>query len=277
MNTTTIDKKVETTTKKSLSRKEQVVALLNAIESGDSAPMAYIDATHFKQHNLTAADGIEGFGEMLSSLALYPEAPKVNCIRVIEDGDFVMAHTAYNLFGEKIGFDIFRFKDDKIVEHWDNLQPTPTQTNPSGRTMIDGTSRICNENQTESNRALVKRFVSEVLIGGNTARLATFFEGDNYHQHNPMVGDGVKSFAAAMAKMAKDGITMSFNRLHKVIAEGNFVLTVTEGKFGKDGGEPTAYYDLFRVHNNKIAEHWDVIESITPAKESKNNNGKFGF
>jgi predicted SnoaL-like aldol condensation-catalyzing enzyme len=32
---------------------------------------------------------------------------------------------------------------------------------------------------------------------------------------------------------------------------------------------------LFRVENNRIAEHWDVIEAI-PAKETwKNNNGKF--
>ena len=34
-------------------------------------------------------------------------------------------HTDYNFFGPKIGFDIFRFEDGKIVEHWDNLQETP--------------------------------------------------------------------------------------------------------------------------------------------------------
>ena len=49
---------------------------------------------------------------------------KVNTVRVFQDGDFVFTHTDYNVFGPKIGFDIFRFEDGKIVEHWDNLQET---------------------------------------------------------------------------------------------------------------------------------------------------------
>ena len=27
-------------------------------------------------------------------------------------------------------------------------------------------------------------------------------------------------------------------------------------------GAPTGYYDLWRVENGKIAEHWDVMETI---------------
>jgi predicted SnoaL-like aldol condensation-catalyzing enzyme len=52
------------------------------------------------------------------------------------------------------------------------------------------------------------------------------------------------------------------------------VLTVSEGTFG---GAPTAFYDLFRVENGKIAEHWDVIETIPALADWKNQNGKFGF
>ncbi len=277
MESTILGDKIDASAPHTLSRKEQVVALLNSIESGEQSAMTYVDATHFKQHNLTAADGVEGFGQMIESLSMYPEAPKVNCIRVIEDGDFVAVHSEYNLFGEKVGFDIFRFKGDKIVEHWDNLQAKPQSTNPSGHTMIDGTTRIKEHTLTEQNRKLVERFVREVLVGGNYSRIALYFDGDNYVQHNPMIGDGLSAFGAATAKMAKDGIVMSFSRLHKVIAEGNFVLTITEGKFGKDGGVPTSYYDLFRIESGKIAEHWDVMEIITPEKERKNHNGKFGF
>lgn len=46
----------------------------------------------------------------------------MNTARVFEDGDYVFAHSDYNFFGPKIGFDIFRFENGKIVEHWDNLQ-----------------------------------------------------------------------------------------------------------------------------------------------------------
>jgi predicted SnoaL-like aldol condensation-catalyzing enzyme len=45
-------------------------------------------------------------------------------IRVFQDGDFVFAHTEYDFFGPKIGFDIFRFEKGLIVEPWDNLQET---------------------------------------------------------------------------------------------------------------------------------------------------------
>jgi predicted SnoaL-like aldol condensation-catalyzing enzyme len=38
---------------------------------------------------------------------------------------------------------------------------------------------------------------------------------------------------------------------------------------------PTAFYDLFRVENGKIAEHWDVLETIPPETSWQNQNGKF--
>lgn len=60
------------------------------------------------------------------------------------------------------------------------------------------------------------------------------------------------------------------NRLD--LAQGNFVLAVSEGTFG---GAPTAYYDLWRVENGKIAEHWDVMETISDKSTWANDNGKF--
>ena len=50
------------------------------------------------------------------------------------------------------------------------------------------------------------------------------------------------------------------------------VLAVSEGSFG---GVPTSYYDLWRVTNGKIAEHWDVMETIAERDTWANDNGKF--
>ncbi|MDW7691704.1 hypothetical protein R9C00_16845 [Flammeovirgaceae bacterium SG7u.111] len=36
-----------------------------------------------------------------------------------------------------------------------------------------------------------------------------------------------------------------------------------------------AYYDLFRLENRQIAEHWDVIAPIPAESDWKNTNGKF--
>ena len=77
---------------------------------------------------------------------------------------------------------------------------------------------------------------------------------------------------AALEALAANGIQMIYDRTHQVLAQGNFVLGVSEGTFG---GEPTSYYDLWRVEDGKIAEHWDVMETIADRADWQNENGKF--
>jgi len=262
--------KTKKVTKMEISNKQKVTDLLKAIETGASEPVGYINANKYTQHNLAVADGLAGFGAVLQ--ALPPKSAKVNTVRVFQDGDFVFSHTDYNFFGPKIGFDIFRFEDGKIVEHWDNLQETPAQPNPSGHTMIDGATTVKDLDKTEANKTLVKNFVEDILVNGKMDKLAGYYDGDNYIQHNPLIPDKLSGLGATLGELAKQGIFLKYDKIHKVLGEGNFVLVVSEGHFGK---AYDAFYDLFRVENGKIAEHWDVIEAI-PAKENwKNNNGKF--
>ena len=253
-------------------RKTKVTDLLKAIESGESAPVAVINPTKYVQHNLGVADGLAGFGAALQ--ALPPGSAKVNTVRVFQDGDFVFAHTDYNFFGPKIGFDVFRFEDGKIVEHWDNLQITPTQANPSGRSMTDGPTTAADLDKTATNKQLVAAFIDDILVNGRMDRIGQYISGDNYRQHNPQIADGLSGLGAALDAMAKAGVAMNYTKVHKVLGEGNFVLTISEGQFA---GKPTAFYDLFRVEAGKIVEHWDTIETIPPGAERKNENGKFGF
>ncbi len=258
--------------KMEISKKQQVVELLKAIETGAGEPVGYINVENYKQHNLAIADGLAGFGE---ALAVLPKgSARVNTVRVFQDGDYVFAHTEYNFFGEKIGFDIFRFEDGKIVEHWDNLQETPSKPNPSGRTMTDGTTEIKDLGKTADNKALARNFVDDILVNGKMEKLAGYFDGDNYIQHNPGIPDQLSGLGKTLDAMAKQGITMTYSHIHKVLGEGNFVLVVSEGQIG---GVHSSFYDLFRIENGKIAEHWDVIEPIAPKESWKNQNGKFGF
>ncbi|MFO0206413.1 MAG: hypothetical protein ACK54L_09755, partial [Betaproteobacteria bacterium] len=142
---------------------------------------------------------------------------KVNTVRVFQDGEFVFAHTEYNFFGPKIGFDIFRFEGGKIVEHWDNLQETPAKPNPSGRTMIDGPAVAADLDKTAANKKLVAAFVDDILVNGRLDRLAGYYDGDNYHQHNPQIADGLSGLGAALQAMAKAGVTMKYHKVHKVL------------------------------------------------------------
>jgi predicted SnoaL-like aldol condensation-catalyzing enzyme len=65
---------------------------------------------------------------------------------------------------------------------------------------------------------------------------------------------------------------IDYQRVHRVLAEGSFVLCVSEGHFS---GTHSAFYDLFRIADGKISEHWDTTEKIAPQSEWKNDNGKF--
>lgn len=251
-------------------QKAQVTALLKSIETGERGPAAIINPNNYIQHNLAVADGLAGFGAVLQ--ALPKGSAKVNTVRVFQDGPFVFAHTDYNFFGPKIGFDIFRFEDGKIVEHWDNLQEKPSVNNPSGHSMIDGPTVATDLDKTEANKALVKAFVDDVFVNGREDKRASYFDGDNYIQHNRRVPDGLSSLTSMMATMAKAGVRMTFTKVHKILGEGKLVLTVSEGEFG---GKHVAFYDLYRVQAGKIAEHWDTMQEIPAKADWKNTNGKF--
>jgi len=266
--------KVETEkkeTKVELSNKEKAAALLTSIETGDQSAVDYINAEKYKQHNLLVADGLKGFGEVLSHA---PEGGfKANVVRSFQDGDYAFTHTVYDFFGPKIGFDVFKFEDGKIVEHWDNLSAI-TPANPSNHTQTDGPTEVSDLDKTEENKQLVRDFVSTILINGEFDKMGNFFDGDNYIQHNSAIADGVSGLGQALEAMAANGITMVFTDNHIVLGEGNFVLSISEGTFAD---QPTSFYDLFRIENGKIAEHWDVMETILPAAEHKHSNGKFNY
>ncbi len=254
-----------------LSIKEKAVALLKSIETGDRKPVGYINPQEYIQHNLAVGDGLAGFGAVLQ--ALPKGSAKVNVIRSFQDGDYVFTHTDYNFFGPKVGFDVLRFEDGLIVEHWDNLAEKSPAPNPSGHTQLDGTTDIQDLDKTEANKALVQSFIETILAKGEMDKIGNYIDGDNYIQHNTVIADGLSGLGQALETMAKQGVTMGYTTIHKVLGEGNFVLGISEGTFAD---QPTSFYDLFRVQDSKIVEHWDVIETIIPKDEWKNANGKFG-
>ena len=251
------------------SPKGQVVALLKSLETGDSRALDALSTDTYIQHNLAVGDGRAGLAGLFASL---PKGQvRVNTVRVFQDGDFVFAHTDYDFFGPKIGFDIFRFDHGKVVEHWDNLQTKATAPSPGGHTMIDGPTTARDLDKTAANKALMQTYMDD-LLQGRRERFTSYFEGGRYLQHSPLVGDDLAGLFAGLQALAKEGKDVKYTRVHRILGEGDFVLVVAEGTFG---AAPSAYYDLYRIDNGKIAEHWDTIEAIPPRAEWKNANGKF--
>jgi len=252
-----------------LAKKDQIRALLKSIETGDPGPVAVVNEAKYIQHNPQTHEGSEGLAALFQRLSR--TSPRVNIVRAFEDGDFVFAHTEYDFARRNIGFEVFRFEDGRAVEHWDNIQER-LGPNQSGHGMVDGPTEAVDLDLTEKNRAIVRSFVEAVLIDGQLDRLTDFVNGDTYVEHNPRLGDGISILRSALQAGDEGRRRIDYHRVHRVLAEGNFVLCVSEGHYG---GMHSAFYDLFRLAKGKVVEHWDTREKVAPRSEWKNDNGKF--
>ncbi|MDO4796696.1 MAG: nuclear transport factor 2 family protein [Coriobacteriales bacterium] len=249
------------------------LALIETFATGDAEKAASLLAEGYVQHNLAYGTGRDAFVGSVKWLASAPVKTTVNNVRAFEDGDRVFLHTVYNFAGagEQVAFDVFRFDADGLIaEHWDNLADV-APANPSGHTQTDGTLEKVAVDREET-RKVVAGFVGDVLRGENPEALQSYYDGDAYIQHNTAIADGLSGLGAALAAMAEQGIQMVYDETHFVLADGNYALAASSGSFG---GAPTTYYDLFRVENGKIAEHWDVMETVADRDTWANDNGKF--
>lgn len=94
------------------------------------------------------------------------------------------------------------------------------------------------------------------------------YVGDEYIQHNPLVGDGKGAFIDYFEKMAVEypGKTIEFVRS---VSEGDLVALHTHQIW--PGGDEYVTMDFFRFDaNGKIVEHWDSIQEIPAASVSGN-------
>ena len=241
---------------------------------GDLDYLDELVAEDYIQHSSLAADGRAGVRDALPNLA----GLSVETHRVLVDGDVVATHSTYQFPGADplVGFDVFRVQGGRLVEHWDALAPLVPQTETvSGRSMVDGPTDP-GTGDASANRQLVTEFIQVVLTEGDFSRLGEYVSED-YAQHNPLVGDGLEGLSAFAGGLAEQGLTFGYTRSPLVVAEGDFVLVGSEGVFGPvDAPAFAVFYDLFRVRDGLLVEHWDIIPPEPPTDaELPHDNGWF--
>lgn len=252
-----------------MNNKEKAAAINKAVQSPDAGVINKLVKEDYIQHTPAVADGRKGLLGLLSKIE-YQEipAPTIKNIRTFEDGEFVVLHHDVNWPNRKAMIEIFRFKDGLAAEHWSGIQEHPEKT-ANGNSMIDGSTVITDLTKTEKNKALVKEFVETILIKGEFDKILNYYHPDII-QHNPFIDNTVDGLIKGVQELQKQGISLQIEKIHRVLGQGNFVLVLSEGKFG---GKHTAFFDLFRVEDDKVVEHWDVLQTV-PEKIA-HTNGMF--
>ena len=121
--------------------------------------------------------------------------------------------------------------------------------------------------QLAANKRLVYDMYRIVLQAGLADRAGEFIAAD-YIQHNPNAGQGlqgVQDYIRATRPERPIADTLELP-LIQLIAEGEYVMT-SFVRPEKDAVGETYYstwFDLYRIENGKIAEHWDPMLKSDP-------------
>jgi predicted SnoaL-like aldol condensation-catalyzing enzyme len=244
---------------------EKVSAVFAGISAGDvDTATKYIDHRRFVQHNLYAADGVEGLTQFIR------ESPrdqlKLTVTRAIQDGSYVVTQAKGQRSGKNIFFDVFKFEDDLIVEHW-AFSAKDAPPNESGHTQIDGPTEAKHLEDTERNKSFVRRYYETFHIRGDHDGSEQYFTGEVMIRHEPGVRDGVSEFMRDVEVLMQH---RTIDEIELLLGQGDFVFLAAKGTHE---GKPCVYIDLYRVENEKVVEHWGFPEMLPPPAEWKNSNG----
>ncbi len=243
---------------------EKVLTVLQGIGTGDADLAArYIHPKKYTEHNPNAADGVEGFKEYVGRL---PHGKHLQVVRAFQDGAYVVTQSDGLLLGQSTFFDIFRFEDGFVVEHWIfSAQAAPP--NQSGHTQTDGPTEARPGEDTEKNKAFMREYYETFHIAGDHSQADKYFTGDLMTRHEPGVRDGVAEFLRDVAVLMQH---RTIDALTFLLGQGDFVFILAQGTHE---GSLCVYVDLYRVEDKKVVEHWGFPQAIPPPQEEQNSRG----
>lgn len=114
--------------------------------------------------------------------------------------------------------------------------------------------------QLAANKKLVFDFWREVFQARNMD-LAPKDMAENYMQHNPTVATGRQPFMDFFGRLERQPVKPTIDNLVTIMAERDLVVLAFRRELPdpKNPGQryTTTWFDMLRIENGKIAEHWD--------------------
>ncbi|MGA0805836.1 MAG: nuclear transport factor 2 family protein [Pseudohongiellaceae bacterium] len=237
----------------------------------------------YQEHSQIRLNGLDALKTRVAAeIPRLEEVPATlpDLVTLIAEGDYVMlAQVSHYAEPDGSGktytstrFDLYRVQDGLIAEHWDGMQlrpglgiPPADQGGPLPVTGVQGLaqhSMLMNPDpQLFANKRLAYDLWRHLPEAGRE-EIADLYVDPIYIQHNPNAAtgrDGMKEYFTRRPDSSID--TWLEDPLVASLAEGDLVLQVLqEQRPHPDTGETyyVAWFDLFRVHENRLIEHWDT-------------------
>ena len=223
----------------------------------------HVHPDRYVEHDPYVGDGVAGLRRYVERIG--PEEHRLEVIRTLEDGDYVVTQADGEVRGDGAFFDVFRFEDGMIVEHWGFSAPSGPP-NRSGHTQIDGPVAPARLDKTTANRAFARHYYETFHIAGRHDLADRYFAGSPMIRHEPGVADGVDAFLRDLAVATRD---RTIDEIRLLVGQGDMVFLAALGTHQE---KPCAYIDLYRVEADTIAEHWGFFQAVPPADMRRNGN-----
>ncbi len=244
-----------------ISNSDKVLSFLAATRAQDAEAALQYVAPNLVQHSPLIADGKEGLRQYIHKSS----GSGLSVVRTIEDDPFVVAQWRSDPSGENI-FAVYRFQDGLIAEHWAFSSPD-APPNKSGHTQLDGPAKAQHLVDTAKNKAFLRRYYETFHLANKHDRNDEFFKGDLMIRHEPGVRDGVGEFLRDVSGLMQH---RTIDELKLLAGQGDLVFVAAKGTHE---GSSCVYIDLYRVEEEKVAEHWGFPQNVPPQAERKNPNG----
>lgn len=89
----------------------------------------------------------------------------------------------------------------------------------------------------------------------------------DFIQHNPTIADGPEGVKALVQMLSSQGVSKQKIVFKHIIAEDDIVVLHSRYEMA---GKEWRFIDIYRIENNKLAEHWDAMMQM-PDKRANNN------
>jgi len=152
--------------------------------------------------------------------------------------------------------------DGSASPRWESVVSVDDVPNASGHRPFDGLVPVdgTDDDATEAaNRQLVGDYVRTALVEGRWEDVDGYFRDGTYVLHGPMFTDGLESVRSFFIGLRDAGAPFLIADTALLLADGPYVLAINR----HDGLDTTtAYWDLWRVDDGAIVEHWDATMQL---------------